>query len=835
MSVADGELRFIAHVREKDAQLQMVEEHLSGVARLARKNAEKLGLEDAGELIGLLHDIGKYGEFFQKYIGSAEGLIDQDSDDYVDAGQNKGRIDHSTAGAQFIWRKLDHPADAGRHTLAQILALSLASHHSGLIDCLTPNGTDAFTARMNKADAETHISEVLAKIHPHILKRIHELLLSPTLLSSFCSLLTASVKKERERILPGMDPRKALPRIHFSTGLLVRMLFSCLIDADRTDTIDFEKEGAGSLRQYGKYTEWNVLAQRLEKHLTSFSGEGSINQGRKTISNDCKTAAEREKGLFTLTVPTGGGKTLASLRFALHHALRHKDIDHIFYIIPYTTIIDQNAQVAREILEPPEERGKIVLECHSNLTEERETWRNKLLSENWDAPIVFITNVQFLETLFSGGTRSVRRMHQLARSILIFDEIQTLPVRTVHIFCNALNFLLDNGGVSAILCTATQPLLNGVNKELGALWYTQKNEILSDVPAVFNRFKRVEVVDKIRTEGYTDEEISAMALKDREEFGTCLVVANTTKTARNVYRNAKDGFENTVHLSANMCPAHRGEVLGRIRNSLKSEPQDPLICVATQVIEAGVDVDFGCGIRCMAGLDSIAQAAGRCNRHGVRTTGRLSIINPKVENIDKLVDIKTGRAATQRILHEIRTEANMLKLDPLSPPAIKRYFQYYFYERAQDMSYSVATPRDDTLLNMLSGNEHANAAYLKKNIPSSISLTQSFSSAAELFKAIEAPTRGIVVPYGQGENIITALCGKYDLSEYIILLHRAQQFSVNIYPNVFQTLCNQGALHEITARNEPVGLGIWALRPEYYSPEFGVSQEPVFKSRTEVY
>ena len=316
---------------------------------------------------------------------------------------------------------------------AQILALSM-SHHSGLIDCLAPDGSDIFTRRMNKPDRSSHFTEVLGKIPRPVTRRIQEILEEPELSQELRNHLSAIIQKEKKHETGTNDEK--MSRISFKIGLTLRMIFSCLIDGDRTDTANFERDWTVSARQEGDYVSWSVLAERLEQHLDSLNSSGLINETRKKVSEECRAAAKRERGIFTLSVPTGGGKTLASLRFALHHALRYEHspqkIDRILYVIPYTSIIDQNAQVARDILEPPHERNRVVLECHSNLPEERESWRSRLLTENWDAPIVFTTSVQFLEALFGGGTRSVRRMHQLANTILIFDEIQTCRW-TVHV------------------------------------------------------------------------------------------------------------------------------------------------------------------------------------------------------------------------------------------------------------------------------------------------------------------------------------------------------------------------------------------------------------------
>jgi CRISPR-associated endonuclease/helicase Cas3 len=397
---------YIAHQRESDGKEQSLEAHLLGVSIIAKSLAGKIGLQDQGELIGLLHDLGKYSKEFQDYLKSAVGLIEQDEDDYVDAKSKKGKVDHSTAGAQLIWQDLSKQGQLGQ-IIGQILSLCIASHHSGLIDCLSSDtnslGEDVIGRRMNKVNDRTHLQEALTKADDSIISRAKALTGKPDMLSAIQAVLAKIV-----RFAPIKNDKSTVAQQQF--GLLVRFLFSCLIDADRVDSADFESPKAAKLRAHGRYTEWNVLCERLEKHLAGFKPSKKIDPLRCDISNHCHNAASRDKGIYPLTVPTGGGKTLASLRFALHHAKIHK-MDRVIYVIPFTSIIDQNAEVVRSILEPQgTEPSSIVLEHHSNLTPEEQSWRGKILSENWDAPVIYTTSVQLLETLFGAGTRGARRM-----------------------------------------------------------------------------------------------------------------------------------------------------------------------------------------------------------------------------------------------------------------------------------------------------------------------------------------------------------------------------------------------------------------------------------------
>jgi len=815
----------IAHVRAHDQSTQLLKTHLEGVAALAQKSARKISQDLSGELIGLIHDLGKYSSDFQNYLQSAVGLLDPDCDEtYVDAAELRGKIDHSTAGAQFIWRSL---SDKGQfpQIVAQILSLCVASHHSGLIDCITSDPLrapeDAFTRRMNKSDAKSHLSEVLNSADAAILNRCQALLQQPQLIADLKKTLSRIIERSPER-----SDKSVVAQFQF--GLLVRLLFSCLIDADRLDSADFEKPHAAAQRLMGQYAAWDVLVDRLEKHLSSFTLRFPIDELRRDISAHCLAAAPRQKGIFTLTVPTGGGKTLASLRFALHHANIHK-LDRVIFVIPFTSIIEQNADVVRDILETGPDRsdhGSIVLEHHSNILPENQTWREKLLSENWDAPVVYTTSVQFLEALFGGGTRGARRMHQLANAVIVFDEVQTIPVKCVHLFNNAVNFLVDHCGSTLVLCTATQPLLDKVDSARGAVRLGAQSEIMPDTQALFEALKRVEVTDRRKPGGWTDVEIADLAVQEALETASCLTVVNTKKTAKSIYRclGAISSLPK-YHLSTSMCPRHRRDILGTVRMLLTQS--EPVLCVSTQLIEAGVDIDFGTVIRSLAGLDSIAQAAGRCNRNGNRAQGVVHVVNPDSEVLKSLDDIRIGREKSERVLDDVRQQPSDYDHNVIGLKAMNWYYENYFFARKSEMGYNVTSSqcgRDDTLLNLLSQNSLARQDYERVNARApDIYLRQSFMAAGKAFRSIDAPTQGVIVPYrAEGRALIIELCAAHELEKEFALLRRAQQFTVNVFPNEFKKLVDLGAANEIQ-----VGSGVYFLNERYYSNDFGLATEPV--------
>ncbi|MCG6201149.1 CRISPR-associated helicase Cas3' [Psychromonas antarctica] len=817
-------MNYIAHPAEDGVNHQSVEAHLFEASKLAGMFAKKINQEKAGELIGLLHDFGKYSRAFQVYILSAAGLIDSGDQEYVDAKALKGKIDHSTAGAQYLY---DHlllvfqkqyseftPGEAELvFVLIQALAQSIVSHHSGLIDSLPEPKGKCFGERISKLDEQTHRSECSKNVDCKLLEKIKELT-AEDLLKELLEPLNKFIKEQQSNFNIS-DLSK-----HFYLGLHCKFMFSCLIDADRISSADFEIPENKKLRSKNK-PDWDLACQRVEKFVKALSIRNPIDEIRRTISNNCKNRAIDPQGIYSLTVPTGGGKTYSSLRYAVQHAKKHQ-LDRIIYIIPYTSIIDQNAQAIRGVIESKTDNTSWVFEHHSNIEPEQQTWRSKLVSENWDAPIVLTTMVQFLETLFSGGTRGVRRLHQLANSVLIFDEIQTLPINCTHLFCNSINFLSAYCNTTTVLCTATQPLLNQLkDSEKGQLQLSDKNELMPNVSALFEQLKRVEIFNNTKTGGWSLDEITQLALEELKVKKSCLVIVNTKKWAHELYVSITEfevNDDNKVfHLSTSQCPAHRKQLLDEIRARL--DQNLPTLCISTALIEAGVDVDFNSVIRFLAGLDSITQAAGRCNRNGHLESAKVLVVNPEQENIDLLIDIKQGISSTQRIFNEYKG------LDLLKPEIMKQYFEYYFFERAKEMDYPFTEKKigkGDSILNLLSVN-----ALNRYKDSTPFKLKQSFMIAGKLFKAIDAPTKSLIVPFKDGKELITELClvsKKFDAKTYYDLVKKAQKYSVNLFPYIWQKLADQDAIVELQ-NEQGEGDGIFYLNERFYSEEFGVNTE----------
>jgi len=807
----------VARYRKSDGSPQSIKEHLDGTAAFSERFASKIGLPLSGRLLGWNHDPGKYPKAFQDYIKSSEGKLELDDDDYVDSRKLRGKIDHSSAGAQFVW---NHQGKSNFQCLAaNIIALCIASHHSGLIDCLAPDGSDIFGKRMNKENEKTHYTEALEKMDKSIKNHSIETLASLELENEL-KIRLAQFKGVFSSPVTGQ----------FALGFLTRFLFSTLIDADRLDSAE---------RGVSTKPDWQLLCSVLETHLSGFTIRNKIDSIRVEISNACQQSAEREKGLYQLTVPTGGGKTLASLRFALHHAAKH-GMDRVVYVVPYTSIIDQNARVARSIFAFQEMTGKrIVLEHHSNLTPELDTAESKLLAENWDSPIIFTTAVQFLETLFAGGTRGVRRLHQLANAVIIFDEIQTIPIRTIHLFNNAINFLISQCGATAVFCTATQPLLDRVDVLKGAARLSESPEIMGDNDAIdelFRNLHRARIEDHCKDGGWVVEEIADVALNELATSGSVLIIVNKKSQAKELFEQLRGKTEHVYHLSTSMCPAHRMTVLDKIKVCLGPDNPQPVVCVSTQLIEAGVDVDFGSVIRYLAGLDSIAQAAGRCNRNGRREMGRVLIVNMANENLDKLPEMKVAQEIARRVLREFKDDPTSFDENLQSPKVMERYYFYYFFNRSHEMAFPVSNRDIKTmsgksdLLTLLSTNCDAVEIYMNYQLKApSTPLRQAFMSAADVFRVIDSPTDGVVVPYGDGEHLITQLmtCPREDRS---LLLKEAQRYSVNLFPYEMNKLRDEKCgVYELWAES-----GIYYLDERHYSEEFGASTDEVAEMKVRI-
>ncbi len=787
LSVADTAY---ARYRAEDSTYQLLKDHLAETAALASLFLGKIDLSELGVLCGLLHDIGKGTPVWQRYLR-----------ENVETTNRREKIPHATAGGVYVARKL-----AGRDYAAvrELVAMCVMYHHgSGLPDMITQDGSSPYLTRL------TENGDAADAVHPP--EEAERILSDSDVLKKINHSIETYVRRtdfETGKVLPAKST--------FYAGLLARYSSSCLIDADRTSSALFERHSPLHVPSYERIPDWQRLLEKLESHVQKFPVDSDLAVHRKAVSQRCAEFGQKQKGIYTLSAATGAGKTLSSLRFALTHAAKHK-LDHIFIIAPYTSILDQNAKVIRDILEKDEPENSIVLECHSNVLKEVDAearMMQTLLAETWNTPVVITTMVQFLESFFASGTQKIRRMHQLARSVVVFDEIQTLPSKCTYLFNFAVPFLVDVCGSTALLCTATQPAFETLDKTY-ALPLKAEHEIIPDILRHFTEFKRVDVIDKTVPGGYTAPDLCTFILNELKTVRSLLVVVNTKPQALELYtllQSEPDGFDESYHLSTNMCPAHRRAVIGRISAALTARKR--IICVSTRLIEAGIDISFDCAVRLNAGMDSIAQTAGRCNRNGTLTdeaehpiSGKTYIVNMKDERLGSLEELKLGQSKMERILREYKDEPERFGGTLLNPEIIKRYFTYYFSDLpAATLAYDVRGIRRDTLVDLLSTNKESKAAFLrcdqfpKEMLPV---FRQAFKTAWKNFEVIEDNTVGVIVPYGEGERIIGKLLSLElrsadDYKRCYRLLEKAQQYTVNVFYTQLPEYLEKQCVREIS-------------------------------------
>ena len=534
-------MEYIAHLNEE--RTQTLKDHLCGTAELAGHFAGRFGKSDWGYACGMLHDIGKYSLAFQ---------------DKIKNNSNR-QVDHSTAGAKACFEK------GGMYSF---MSYCIAGHHSGLPDY--GSSSDPGNAPTLQGRKKKHIED--------------------------CDAYKSEIHIPEIKTLP-FDPKHS-PDPDFSLSVFIRMLYSCLVDADFLDTEYFMKEGR-TQRETGE--EPSVLLEKLKKHVAGWllnEDTETVNGRRTEILRHCFECGHKERGIFQLTVPTGGGKTIASLAFALQHAVKNQ-MDRVIYVIPYTSIIEQNAAVFRKIL-----GEQNVLENHYNVDYEstEELKPMQLASENWDKPIVVTTNVQFFESLFANKSSKCRKLHNIANSVIIFDEAQMLPTDYLKPCIAVMEELVANFGSSIVLCTATQPALSP--------FFQRKMPVTELCPRVEAQFRFFERVTFQNVGTISEDELIEKLQK--EEQALCIV--NTKKRAQRLYQKMKG--EGVFHLSTAMHPKHRRRVLDKIRQLVKDGKR--CILISTSLVEAGVDLDFCTVYRQLAGVDSMIQAAGRCNREGKR-------------------------------------------------------------------------------------------------------------------------------------------------------------------------------------------------------------------------
>lgn len=802
---------YIAHIRESDGKIQSVQEHLLQVSELAGQFGKKVGIENLARLAGLLHDLGKISENFSQYISDAHNNKKNPP--------KRGSVDHSTLGGKFLF---DHygknTTNAIQHLTIEIVSNAIVSHHGYLQDYLSVDLASQFLKRIEKDAPE--IKDGYDKIDEFLLNN----LINKTELDEMVERAVNEVTQFVQKMRAISTPEKSESQLMF----LTKLVFSTLIDADRTNTRQFE-ENDYSTQTIDTGQLFDKYYDKLIKKISSFEvneNSSEINKLRSQMSDQCDDYANNAPGIYTLSIPTGGGKTLASFRYALKHAVKFNK-ERILYILPYTTIIEQNAEEIRKIIDDPanllEHHSNVIFEENNDeeITEDERGVKTKLqlVKDNWEVPIVFSTLVQFLDIFYASGTRSIRRLHNLSNSVIIFDEVQKVPTHCISLFNEALNFLKENLNCTILLCTATQPSLEGVTHGLDL---SENHEIVKDLIYVATSFKRVEVKDKL-AEGSIDTDSLARFVLERSEVVTSqLIIMNTKSVVRKLYEalRAADSTLNIFHLSTSMAPEHRKNILNKIKDNLKEKI--PVICISTQLIEAGVDISFESVIRSLAGLDSIAQAAGRCNRHGERLMGEVFIIEHSEENTEKMKDVEAGKVITRKLLSSMRNNKDLYDGDLFSEAAMRYYFDSFYEERKGMLNHpnkGVPFSQIELIMSSRGNNKLIQEYMLKYSKTFPLVNSTSMGTAAKKFYVIENQTQTLIVPYGSGEDVIADLNSSLNIKELYMALKNIQQCSIQVYPHELERLKRENGVYAILEDEA------YVLTPNYYSEELGLNFE----------
>ncbi len=712
----------IAHVKKNEdgswAIPQSVSDHLHGVATLAAKFASSFDSSAWAYAGGMGHDTFKEAAVWQNYIKIMSGY-----DEEAHLETKPGKQDHSTPSAKMVEEVLGK--DIGR-----ILSYCIAGHHAGLPDWIGSQSSLAF--RLQNAETVA---------------------------------IPEKYRDELRGISPSMPPWKFHNK-GLDMSLWIRMLFSCLVDADFLDTEAYMDPA--QFEDRGGYLPVSELLKRFDTHMeemtrkTLAEADTPVNQARQRVLSDCRSAARLEPGLFSLTVPTGGGKTLSSMAFALEHAVQFGK-ERVIYVIPYTSIIEQNADVFRKAVGDDQ-----IIEHHSNLDEDGSSPKARLAAENWDAPIIVTTSLQFFESLFAAKTGRCRKLHNIVNSVVVLDEAQLVPVEFLEPILATMKLLCEHYKVTFVICTATQPAFEKQDDFPAFPGFPKGSirEIIRDVPRLYCELKRVEVALIDTKTPKTWDEIA----EELKSIDQVLCIVSDRKSCRELYSLMPEG---TYHLSALMCAQHRSNRIAEIKESLKGNM--PLRVVSTQLVEAGVDIDFPVVYRAMAGLDSIAQAAGRCNREGkLGAQGKFG----------KVVVFVPPRKAPPGILRKASETATRMLQSGLEDPTDNAAFAPYFSE----LYWKANSLDGKKIMELLT--------------PAPPDYGIQFRSAAEAFQIIDAGVqKPLLVPYGEGEKLIQTLKTKGPERR---LLRKLQRYVVNVYSDQFYTLQNRGSIEEVS-------LGIFAL------------------------
>ncbi|MDE6700768.1 MAG: CRISPR-associated helicase Cas3' [Acetatifactor sp.] len=794
----------LAHLTNVDGvrKEQSLKEHCLQTAEYAAASIGKAKLFHLVHLAGIIHDMGKAKAEFVDYLEAA----------YQGEDVKRGTVNHTFAGVIWLLEKYHKEASTKWEKLTcEIIGYAIGSHH-GMFDCADLDGKNGFLYRLQTDKEELGYAEAVQNFFAQVVEE------------AFIEGEFQKAKLEVEEFFKeakntyGTNANK----VFFQISMLVRLTLSAVIYGDRRDTSEFMSQHMDQ-KDLGQAYEsrWKARRDYFENKLSIMEASTALNQVRGDISRQCLEAAERPEGIYRLSVPTGAGKTLCTLRFALAHAEKYNK-KRIIFIIPLLSVLDQNVKVIQDYVP---DRGE-VLEHHSNVLHERnpgeEADKYEFLGESWNYPIVVSTMVQLLNILFSHQTSAIGRMQALCDSVIVIDEVQSLPKKVTFMFNMAMNFLQRHCNATIVLSSATQPCFEELK---WPLLLAEKPDMVHLNQEQLQVFERAQIQSRVLFGGMDWDECVTFCGEQMEQHTSLLVICNTKAEARKLSEKLQEqaayGQWDIFHLSTAMCQAHRMDVLEQLRENLSALQQGfrehtnvrKLICISTQLIEAGVDISFSCVVRVLAGIDNLSQAAGRCNRSNeYGQMGQVYLISLKDENLNMLKDIRNAQLCTRNVLENQKSEEESL----IGEQATRKFYRYLFEKTENEIRYPIEDQKTTFYLADLLSNDNPRAKEAEKFI-----LRQPFKIVGRAFQVFDENTIDVVVPYKEGEYWMEQLRAMesewFELEKFQEVIRQAQKYTVNLYAWQKQKLDQAGLLYSVLDGR------VLLLDRQAYDEQFGVT------------
>ena len=765
----------IAHIsKDKQHREESVSEHTMKSRFLAELKGERCGISKIMSLCAFLHDTGKNKEKFENYIKADEET----------QKRLRGTIAHASTGAKYLFDKYHSGRDEVK-TFSELISYTIAAHH-GLFDIKDINDDNIFAQKMNTIeDYEEACNNARRdylndnEVHELFRDAIKEFKIIYDKLTILTDRMTAT---ETEKQLS----YEKHEHLKFYLGCFQRLLLSIMIDSDWESTSDFmsnidtlSKSMDDDYQNVFKKAEENFISYMRNKRESSekLISEGKMTEkereifkARNELQKQCVNFATKPAGIYRLPLPTGGGKTLSGLAYALEFCKKHPETERIIYVSPYISVTEQNAKVFREAVNMDDR----ILEHHSSVIRKEDDKDTGMLDINWDEPFICTTFVQFMNALFSDRKQSVRLMHRLINSVVIIDEIQSIPFKCINTFNDMTNFLNTICNTNIVLCTATQPKLEQVSCPI---LYSRPTDMISDIDMWFEKFRRVSVILP-QGRKYTLESLSKEIICQTEQYKSILIVLNTKPAVKKLYNMLKNTGFDVDYLTTNCCAEHRSNKIEELQKKLKSNDR-PVIVISTNLIEAGVDISFECVYRAITGTDSLAQSAGRCNRNGELESGTVYLIELVDENIGRMQELQQRTIATNSTIYSYMENGE--DNDILMPEWMEVYYSklYQMQDVRSEMDFPIKN-MDTNVYRLLSTgfNGNNNETVMK----------QAYKTAGEEYQVIDTDTIGIIVPYKDGKNIIDNIRNATKFNEIRAQIRLAQRYTVNVNENQFRQL-----------------------------------------------